>query len=699
MKKHILWVFATILVSSIYAQTDLETAEVEAFRLKSPEKLVTGVIYTVDSAVIKSHGSSDLSRALNFIPGVKMDTRGEGGSRRIHVRGSSLRSPYSIRNSMLIIDGFVFTEADGNSPVEWLDPEFISSINVVSGPAAASYGGAYGGALIAESTNPTKAGSFADCQFRISTTGRAESHSNYHPTFRMSGNIGLQSRLAYSSNFYSDDFTYSLSIITSENPGYRDWEWNIKDQLYFKSKSIDENNGLHTLIGGIYMGNWALPGALKEDSVISNPTYSPGLNYNAQVNRERFIVGYGYEKITSNNTEFNASILGRYTTKLNPYGTSFGYNGYKEERGFGLSALASIIKTKNLNEHWDLQGEITLMHINDNNVLEEWESAPSQITVAVPQRYDLDFNAAQTFASSSLILTNNDNLRLEAQLGVNHRNRETDGIIFQDEIIIQEEDTISFTNEIAYNVPKNHTTLLPRFGFSYMPTSSTSIFGQISTGFSDPTAFELVDIETLEPAELESENSVGQEFGIKLFLRNNVEFKATAYNQRVKNAIMHVTQENDAIAFENVSGGLLMRGVECEASWSNDILKLRGFATLTNHRFGSDSEFENNVIPGVPVISGGVQGKVKFDNVSIYSDFRHVGETIIDNENDIVADPYSVLDLSLECSFLFDLFIEIGCRNLLNAEYSNWLRINGGYGKYFNPAPPRTGFISIRRAI
>ena len=259
MNKHILLAATTLVFSSAIAQTNLQTAEVEAFRLMSPEKLVTGVVHSVDSAVIKSHGSSDMSRALNTIPGVKMETRGEGGSRRIQVRGSSLRSPYSIRNSMLLIDGFVFTEADGNSPIEWLDPEIISNISVVTGPAAASYGGAYGGALIAESTNPELVGNNSTCQYRISTTGRTESYSNQLPNFRLGGNFGLQSRLAYSTQFNSEELSYSLSIITSENPGYRDWEWNVKDQIYFNAQSIDKNDGQHNLIAGLYMGAWALP--------------------------------------------------------------------------------------------------------------------------------------------------------------------------------------------------------------------------------------------------------------------------------------------------------------------------------------------------------------------------------------------------------------------------------------------------------
>ena len=153
MVRHFVSAVCTLLlVGFSIAQTSLDSVEVSAYRLTCPEKLVPGVVDSVDSAQLNAFASPDLSRAINTIPGVKMETRGEGGSRRIQVRGSSLRSKYSIRNSMLIFDGFVLTEADGNSPIEWLDPSFISNINLVTGPAAASYGGAYGGAFIVETT-------------------------------------------------------------------------------------------------------------------------------------------------------------------------------------------------------------------------------------------------------------------------------------------------------------------------------------------------------------------------------------------------------------------------------------------------------------------------------------------------------------------------------------------------------------------
>ena len=100
-----------------------------------------------------------------------------------------------------------------------------------------------------------------------------------------------------------------------------------------------------------------------------------------------------------------------------------------------------------------------------------------------------------------------------------------------------------------------------------------------------------------------------------------------------------------------------------------------------------------------PTITGGIQSRVSVSNFSIYADYRHVGTTEILNSNVIQTDPYSVLDLSIECKILYDFTVELGCRNLLNAEYSNWPQINGGYGKLYNPAPPRTGFVSLRRPI
>ena len=166
-----------LISTAISAQTLLSPAEIKAYRLTTPPQLITGVFYEIDSLNIHGSTNSDLSKALNSIPSVKMETRGDGGSRRLHVRGSSLRSPYSVRNTMLYYDGFVLTEADGNSPLELLDPDLINSVSVITGPAAASYGGAYGGALQVFSHNNLKTSTHAWAHIQMGSTG-GKGHEN-----------------------------------------------------------------------------------------------------------------------------------------------------------------------------------------------------------------------------------------------------------------------------------------------------------------------------------------------------------------------------------------------------------------------------------------------------------------------------------------------------------------------------------------
>ena len=38
--------------------------------------------------------------------------------------------------------------------------------------------------------------------------------------------------------------------------------------------------------------------------------------------------------------------------------------------------------------------------------------------------------------------------------------------------------------------------------------------------------------------------------------------------------------------------------------------------------------------------------------------------------------------------------LNLGVRNVTNTAYSGWHQLNGVFGKLYNPAPPRTAFLS-----
>jgi iron complex outermembrane receptor protein len=684
---YILPAFLLLFSYTLSAQTLLDSAEVEAYRLKCPINQVAGAVHVVDSLAIHGFASSDLSRALNSIPGVKMETRGDGGSRRLNVRGSSLRSPYSVRNSMLIIDGFVFTEADGNSPIEWLDPDLVSDITVFTGPAAASYGGAYGGALIVNNNQNAQLGQHGWAHLRGAETGsgRDDGYSDLGKHLRAS--VGLSYGFEHGS--------INLTTVLTDNPGYRDWEWNNKQQVNLSANFAGSRGGVHTLVMGHFDGAWALPGSINQAQVDTLPTASSGIAYNAQVDRKRNIIGYKYELEQSSGWNFSASILGRITEKTNPYGTSPFYKGYKEEEGSGFSFLTSLQKRFIETSSMNLDFELTLMHISDELNLVEWEFDFNDYILAEPphRRYDLDFTTSNTFISSSWVLSKGSKFRAEAQIGLSYRSRNTEGGlgIFP---------TPDEYYTVEYSNTQEFTTILPRLGFNYAFNDKANVFGQISTGFSDPTAFELIDPDTFTPAELESEASLGFELGIILNTYEAFEITSTFYNQLVDNAILQVTQENDAIAFENVDGGLSMMGSETVVVWhANDSLLVRGYASLTKYAFGNDTENAGNALPGTPDYSGGIQISSKLSWGMLNISARYVGETPLNNAATDVMEAYTVVDISGSKQIHNNATLEVGVRNMLDEKYSNWPQLNGVYGKYYNPAPPKTLYISLRAFI
>ena len=675
---------AAFFTLSISAQTLISPAEVKAYRLDTPSQLVTGVFHEIDSLRLHGFANSDLSKALNSIPSVKMETRGDGGSRRLHVRGSSLRSPYSVRNTMLYCDGFVLTEADGNSPLELIDPDFVQSVNFVTGPSAASYGGAYGGALQIFSRKNLKTGMGGWAHFQMGSTGGDGYENAEGLSF-----AGINSRFSAGVSQGFERGAINVSVVLTDNPGYRDWEWNRKKQFNLSASFYGPSAGIHNIIAGHYDGNWALPGSIKQSQVDTLPTASPGIDYNAHVDRIRDMVGYKYERKTSNGWDLSASVLGRNTSKANPYGTSPFYSGYKEESGYGYSFLASGSKNVFQNDKWGLDFEATIMQLNDILQITEWDDEPSPLAVIIPMRYDLKMSAKQNFVSTSWVASIGDDLRIETQMSVSNRTRNMTGSIYSD-----------IDEATPYSSDKSHNTFLPRIGASWEFSPGYSVFAQASTGFSDPTAFEIVNPEDGQIADLDSEEAIGAEAGVRAEISKDANLILTFYHQTVNSAILQIVQENDAIAFENVEGGLEMNGIEFELNYDfKDHLKLRAYGALSLHYFGEETDYPYNALPGSPKSSAGLQVWSQFNWGSINLDYRYIGETPLNNEGTSTMESYMVLNSSVVVNLQKNIVFEIGANNLLDSNYTDWPQLNGVYGKFYNPAPPRTAYVSIRWSI
>ncbi len=77
--------------------------------------------------------------AWNALPGVNLEQRAIG-SYRINIRGSSLRSPFGVRDVKVYWNGIPFTEANGSTALNTLSMSQLANFEVIKGPAGSMYG-------------------------------------------------------------------------------------------------------------------------------------------------------------------------------------------------------------------------------------------------------------------------------------------------------------------------------------------------------------------------------------------------------------------------------------------------------------------------------------------------------------------------------------------------------------------------------
>src|SRR4051794_40795248 len=110
---------------------------------------VPGAVNVVPQEEIESTRASNLKDVLDFTPGVLIRPRaGAADESQLSIRGSGLRSNFHLRGVNVLLDGFVYGQADGFSDFESLELLATKRIEVYKGANALRFGGfTLGGAI------------------------------------------------------------------------------------------------------------------------------------------------------------------------------------------------------------------------------------------------------------------------------------------------------------------------------------------------------------------------------------------------------------------------------------------------------------------------------------------------------------------------------------------------------------------------
>ncbi|HSV10741.1 MAG TPA: Plug domain-containing protein, partial [Hanamia sp.] len=151
----IIVVFFLFLVSSASAQTindsdsikTLENVIVKAYEQNRRLIDVAAPVSVTTQAQLNRFSNMSILPALNIIPGVSMEERSPG-SYRLNIRGSSLRSPFGVRDVKIYLNDIPLTDPSGNTYLNQLSFYNFNSIEIIKGPTSSLYGAGIGGAML-----------------------------------------------------------------------------------------------------------------------------------------------------------------------------------------------------------------------------------------------------------------------------------------------------------------------------------------------------------------------------------------------------------------------------------------------------------------------------------------------------------------------------------------------------------------------
>lgn len=681
LKEGRLVVLSFLILSHVFGEThgqdripfagdtlNMPSAIVEVLRIPTPIERAPGTLVVFEESQLQNGVSADIEDVINTIPGVKMETRGIGGSRRIQMRSSGLRSPFAVRNIHMLCNGFVLTGAGGTSPVELWNPQWLNRLEVLLGPTGAIFGGGYGGALVATSLAPFD-GLSNDLTLkmlsRISTTGRSSE-----------GVVPVSFETGFSASSKGQSKDWSLNATWSENPGYRDQESNQRRNIEFHRRWKPQPHILHHVWTGLLQASWDLPGSITAEQALTAPTTAPGASYDAHVERNRYWLSWS-RTATNERAKNGIWAYAQASNKYNPFGTSPFYQGQKEEKEINGSVRWWRGETKALNSNttftWDQSaiGRFENVQVDENDLIAAGENP----------RYAIDSDNQTAWMGSGIRLEVANAWLFDMQWGVELMHRSTTGQFFdQTESVNTYEETYSKIN------------WAPRIGIGYAFDGNQNVSLQYAEGSSHPNTFELVDPETNFFADLNSEQAKTWELswkGKRIQPNASFHWSFNAYKQTVKDAISTVEGDDDGLYLANVEG-LQMKGLEASIQTQYNVSSTASLAfsihgNINRHEFTSIMD----QLPGTPLHVAGAT--LAYQNQAIQVQWNHIwnDRTPLNDASSSWAAAYQRSDFAL--SFTKNQSVwRIGMRNALDAQYSNWLQINAFGGKNFNPAPGRT---------
>lgn len=647
---------------------------VKAFEQNKSSMNVPASINLINKRTLGLFSPTSIVQAVNTTPGIRMEERSPG-SYRLNIRGSSLRSPFGVRNVKVYFNDIPITDPGGQSYLNELGYYSFNSVEIIKGPASSLYGAGTGGAMLIESMSQNE------------LPGVSAEYTT--------GSYGLQNNYAGIST--GSDKLVSRGIIQhQQNDGYRNqsalrrdihsWSglFKINEKKYLK---------LSYLYGDLF---YETPGGLTKAEYDANaraarPTagaFPSAEQAKASIRERMFLTGLSYVQHFAPKWENKSVLYGMFTELRNPAIRNYGKTSEPHVGGRTLFTFTQPLQQSSLNfiigGEWQ-EGFATINTHKNNG------GSPGAL-----DSMD-EIHTRQQFIFSQATLDLHDGWTLTGGASFN-----TLLVRFQRfNPLAQSFQKRKFNNEIA-----------PRFALMKklkVGEDDVNVYSSVSKGFSPPATTELLPTGGAININLNAEEGVNYDAGVKAKFWNKLYVDANAFWFGLRNTIVQRRDAGGGDYYAN-AGKTKQHGIETSVSypllqgklieqslfwvshaWHN--FHYKEFKQLTNNYSGLQmpGDAKHTISSGIDATTiGGFNATVTY----YYS-----GKIPLNDANTAYANAYNLVGAKLgyqkQVKEKWRFRITAGADNLLDEKYSLGNDLNAFGGRYYNVAPGRNYYVSL----
>jgi iron complex outermembrane receptor protein len=652
----------------------LENVIVKAYEQNRSLIDVAAPVSVTSQAQLNRFGNMSILPALNITPGVSMEERSPG-SYRLNIRGSSLRSPFGVRDVKIYLNDIPLTDPSGNTYLNQLSFYNFNSIEIIKGPASSLYGAGIGGAMLIH-TLP------GQWQPGISL--------DYSMGSFNTNNINVNAKTGNENRGNSFNYSHQTS------DGYRQQAKMRRDIATWESVlKISDKQTLHAYMsysdlyyetpGGLTLAQYnadpkqARPGSGSQPGAVQNK---------AAIYQKIFLTGFSNDYQFNDHWSNTTSLYGSYTDFINP---NIRVYEYRKEPHFGGRSVFEF--KKKINEtafQLDFGTEAQKGFFNTRDYGNKLGVADSLLSDDNLDNWQYMFFAQANFElPHGWIITGGASLNKSSIRDVNLSARPS---TTQKRI---------FKNQLA-----PHLSVLKEL------KKHISAYASIARGFSPPTVSEVLRSDGLFGTNLQPEDGMDYELGLKgTLLHNKFYFDISGFFFDLKNTIVQRIDAGGVYYYVN-AGSAKQKGVETYVSYqlvdepSHFINSAKVWASYALHDFhyGNfkqvNDDFSKNKLPGAApnVVVSGLDIN---STTGLYLNvtYNYTDKIALNDANSAYASSYHLLGarLGFKKDFSKKINAEIfaGADNIFDTKYSLGNDINAAVGRYYNVAPGRNYYAGV----